>query len=187
MLGAAALAHGHVAGSPYDGQNPDCMPIVSREQTDTQPEIRTGSCGPDNAELLLKGKRHTSTNFLGAVLQHNLGHNACRDPKGLCCLSASLLEVCSAGVNEPSNTTYCCWKHGYANHDCPYPNRQPGQPYPVGAFIARSPYPWLLSMFNHPYEYLNGGHMNFSQFIRARFDYAPVRACDTSVSTWAVF
>lgn len=188
MLAATATAQGTFGeGMQFDGRYPECVPWIVQEQTETQPEIREGPCGPYNIELLLKGERHCSTNFFGGILEYNLGHDFCRDAHGQCCLSASMSEICSAGVNEPTPTTYCCWKHGYPNADCPYANRQPDQPYPVGAFIARSPYPWLLSMYHTPYEYFGGTDnntdmcgddtctksMTFSEFLRARFDYRP--------------
>jgi hypothetical protein len=129
--------------------------------------------------LLLHGERHTGTNFLHAVLYESFGAEACAVDSPLCVPVETFTAKCSSPV-EPTLTTYCCWKHGYPNRGCHYPDAWGSvrdatmHAYPIGVFVARTPYSWLLAMYDQPYEYDGDvGGMTFSEFIRRRFWYAP--------------
>ena len=137
------------------------------------------------AELVLKGERHTSTHFTGSTLARNFGSTACENEDTTCSGSCD-------GTGEPEATTFCCWKHGYANAGCPWMNIEP---YPAHVLLVRTPYSWLASMYADPYEYLgcdgNGCGCdgaaalsdcscgaeascgNFSNFLRSQFAYQP--------------
>lgn len=138
---------------------------------------------------MVKGERHTATNFVRAILQHSFG--ACNPvPEGAdtsCPYCGQCAHCDPRFVSEPSPTTYCCWKHGYASVGCRgwYHSRV----YPAHVFVIRSIYPWLLAMHRQPYEYdgpaLRGPHgLKFSEFIRREFQYAagPQGAAPRTVS-----
>lgn len=140
------------------------------------------------AAVVLKGERHHATNFLATILSLNF-ENACPNNKdGMCATCVPDLAM------EPSDTTYCCWKHGYASSACPHDD--------AAVLIVRSPYSWLTAMYEQPYEYNGcdgegcgcGGDFfskcacgaasscgNFSNFLRSAFTYAPWDAVDSRV------
>ena len=116
-------------------------------------------------QLVLKGERHMSTNFVAGILRAAFGDETCR-ANGFCA------DCVNGAEAEPTNNTYCCWKHGYASTSCPYSG---SVPYPAHVFVLRSIYPWLISMHHNPYEYDGDHNLTFSQFIRAPFAYTPVQ------------
>jgi len=85
--------------------------------------------------LLLKGERHTGTNFLHWVLEHNFGATVCSENDGAC-------AACDASLKPSAD---CCWKHGYTQDSCAYDAA-------TLVTLVRSPYPWLASMYDIPYE-----------------------------------
>lgn len=153
---------------------------------------------PEFPSFVMKGERLMSTNFLAALLRQNFGSSACEADDSLC-----LSNTYCVGKGEPSQTTYCCWKHGYADPECPFSSYQGdgAHPYPTHVFIARTPYSWLLSMYEKPYEYngcdgggcgcgaeyvnqslsycecgAQGSCGNFSHFLRSQYAYCPYKA-----------
>ena len=125
----------------------------------------------DVRQIVLKGERHMSTNFMNSILEQSFGSDVCSSSNGQC-------ADCDTDESyEPTNTTYCCWKHGYANSLCS--GWYNSNPYPDHVFMERSVYPWLLAMHDQPYEYdgttnADGAvDMTFSEFIRSPFMYTP--------------
>ena len=144
-------------------------------------------------QIVLKGERHCATNFVQAILNTNYGDDACEINGGAncwryncatfdpatsipdmrtCCLNRDTCSECTHNPPaEPSNTTYCCWKHGYANPGCV--GYTASAVYPAHVFVVRSVYPWLLSLHAAPYDLLGPRPDRFSDFLRAPFDYTP--------------
>ena len=129
-------------------------------------------------QIVIKGERHTATNFAKAILQHSLGVcNPEPEAADASCPYCGQCAHCDPHAAEPSPTSYCCWKHGYASVRCEGWSRS--QAYPAHVFVTRSIYPWLLAMYREPYEYRGPPtrgpfRQNFSAFIRRRFAYAPL-------------
>ena len=121
-------------------------------------------------QIVLKGERHTSTNFMHSILLQSFGSGVCTTADAQC-------AACDDTQIEPTPTTYCCWKHGYANSECH--GWYDSDPYPDHVFMERSIYPWLLSMHDEPFEYYGlksvdkSVEASFSDFIRQPFSYAP--------------
>jgi len=112
-----------------------------------------------------------STNFMHAILEQSFGSDVCVTHNTQCAACDSMEAY------EPTPTTYCCWKHGYANSNCS--GWFNSDPYPGHVFMERSIYPWLIAMHDQPYDYDGETNddgscsSNFSTFIRAPFSYAP--------------
>ena len=120
-------------------------------------------------QVNLKGERHSSTNFVMAIIQQNYGMDICPF-KGGCPFCANCARCDHSSEHEPTPTTYCCWKHGYADARCDGFKKEP---YPVHLFVTRSPYPWVISMHSQPYEYDGNRSASLSAFLRAPFEYEP--------------
>ena len=123
------------------------------------------------AQVNIKGERHSGTHFLMAMMQHLYGEGS-RIKPGVCpnsggCPFCGNCATCdhTASVKEPSNTTYCCWRHGYADAQCA---GFKSESYPLHLFVVRSPYPWLLAMHAQPYEYEGNYSVNRSVHRAAR-------------------
>ena len=123
------------------------------------------------AQVNIKGERHSGTHFLMAMMQHLYGEGS-RIKPGVCpnsggCPFCGNCATCdhTASVKEPSNTTYCCWRHGYADAQCA---GFKSESYPLHLFVVRSPYPWLLAMHAQPYEYEGNYSVNRSVHPAAR-------------------
>ena len=95
--------------------------------------------------LVLKGERHTGTNFLKLNLVRNFGEHVFDRPRNMSGAlggAASNADHPSVVGLDPTPTTMCEWKHGYAHDSCQY-RSDPATAYVT---LARSPYPWLLSL-----------------------------------------
>jgi len=150
---------------------------VSSALTATEPPRGSSTKEGYYPLIVIKGERHTGTNFITNVLENSFGSGirvlgGASDPDPMI--------SCNPFEREPP-LTYCCWKHGYASTFC-HGFQSPDLPaLPAGAvaslpphvFLVRSPYPWLLSMHDEPYDYDGDLTFNFSQFIRAPFSYVP--------------
>ena len=117
-------------------------------------------------QLVLKGERHMSTNFMTSILRQSFGTSVCSEHT-----TGGTCADCDTTADEPTSTTYCCWKHGYANSQCHGWYSSDG--YPAHVFMERSVYPWLLAMHDMPYEYDGNWSGTFSEFIRQPFAYTP--------------
>ena len=160
---------------------------ASAQRTERVPSALTatefrGSSDDDTGSyyplIVMKGERHTGTNFLTTVLEKSFGDSNIRVTGGVS--DKDPMVSCNPFEREPRHT-YCCWKHGYASTWChgfqsPDLPALPGgavQQLPAHAFLVRSPYPWILAMHNEPYDYNGDRGANFSEFIRAPFAYVP--------------
>ena len=150
---------------------------VSSALTATEPPRGSKSDEGYYPLIVIKGERHTGTNFITNVLENSFGSGirvlgGASDPDPMI--------SCNPFEREPP-LTYCCWKHGYASTFChgfqspdlPALPAGPVASLPPHVFLVRSPYPWLLSMHDEPYDYDGDLTFNFSQFIRAPFSYVP--------------
>jgi hypothetical protein len=151
-----------------------------------EPPRGSGSRGGYYPLIVIKGERHTGTNFITNILEKSFG-SAIRVLSGAS--DTDPLVSCNPFEREPPKT-YCCWKHGYASTWC-HGFQSPDLPalpggvvssLPPHVFLVRSPYPWLLSMHDEPYDYDGDLTFNFSQFIRAPFSYVPRDLQGTSLS-----
>ena len=151
-----------------------------------EPPIKSGSRGGYYPLIVIKGERHTGTNFITNILEKSFG-SAIRVLSGAS--DQDPMVSCNPFEREPPHT-YCCWKHGYASTWC-HGFQSPDLPalpggivssLPPHVFLVRSPYPWLLSMHDEPYDYDGDLTFNFSQFIRAPFSYVPRDLQGTSVA-----
>lgn len=125
--------------------------------------------------IAIKGERHTATHFLTATLDLNAANTnaicpSTDGPNDQC----SACVTCGMGCDKaPHADLYCCWKHGYATDGCAADSYSP--PAAEILTIVRSPYPWLLSMHDEPYDYRNNATgtqtppASFSDFLRAPF------------------
>jgi len=138
----------------------------------------TSSSSGYTRQLVLKGERHTSTNFLVTMLNQNFGDAICDDKAS--CNGCGQCAACDTSAAEPMHDdtlAFCCWKHGYADTSCS--GWTASSEDPAYVFLVRSVYPWLLAMHVEPYEYNGPGDKgkppaNFSDFIRTPFAYTPV-------------
>ena len=111
---------------------------------------------PPRPSLVERGERHAGNNFFQAILRVNFPgvteHNGCN--------------------SEPADSAkyYCCWTHGYVNDACA---QYFDPPLTALAFLARSPYSWLVAMHSEPYEHDGVVPASFSEFLRAPFSYTP--------------
>ena len=112
--------------------------------------------------LVLKGERHTGTHWLAHILRHNFPaehqrlHVEPTVPEDGCPFEQPF---------DYANLTMCCWTSGLADDRCVY-DPQPT----VYVFLVRHPYPWLLSMKAHPYEYdRDAAEMETSEYMRLPF------------------
>ena len=118
-------------------------------------------------QFVIKGERHTGTNFLHTLLAHNFGLATCpgeRDAQ--CALCSSHCVTCEGAPAEddgpptlptPEERHEClkgqqaCWKHGYACAACSDNYGSERALLPAHVFLVRSPYSWVLSMRERPY------------------------------------
>ena len=140
---------------------------VSSALTATEPPRSSSTKEGYYPLIVIKGERHTGTNFITNVLENSFGSGirvlgGASDPDPMI--------SCNPFEREPP-LTYCCWKHGYASTFC-HGFQSPDLPaLPAGAvaslpphvFLVRSPYPWLLSMHDEPYDY--DGDLTFNFYI----------------------
>ncbi len=112
---------------------------------------------PPTAQIMLMGERHSSTSFVEALLRHNFADGTCA--------AAGETETCAVCQCQPPSTPFstmgtavsgsaaamtCCWKHGYANHECDRCHN-PSSPVPARVFLLRSPYSWIVAMHSNGY------------------------------------
>ena len=112
--------------------------------------------------LVLKGERHTGTHWLSHVLKHNFAPEQQRLH-----VEPTIGEDNCPFVQpfENAQQTMCCWTSGKADDRCVF-DPQPT----VHVFLVRHPYPWLLSMKAHPYEYdRDAAEMDLSEYMRLPF------------------
>lgn len=160
------------------------LALASSRRTEHSPSVLTAteasvsSSYMENPLIVIKGERHAGTNFIASILENSFGISNIRVTGGLS--DKDPITSCNPFEREPPRT-YCCWKHGYASTWChgfqsPELPALPGgvvAELPAHVFLVRSPYPWLLAMHDEPYDYNGNLTFNFSQFIRAPFDYVP--------------
>jgi len=112
--------------------------------------------------LVLKGERHTGTHWLSQILRHNFDDKNQRlhvdptIPEDKCPFAQPFPEF---------RDTMCCWTSGKADDRCVYDSTPT-----VYVFMVRDPYPWLLSMKAHPFEYdRDAPSMSLSEYMRFPF------------------
>ena len=112
--------------------------------------------------LILKGERHTGTHWLSHVLRHNFDdkdqrlHVEPTIPEERCPFEQPFPEF---------RDTMCCWTSGKADDRCVYDTTPT-----VYVFLVRHPYPWMLSMKAHPFEYdRDAASMSLSEYMRFPF------------------
>ena len=112
--------------------------------------------------LILKGERHTGTHWLSQILRHNFDDKNQRlhvdptIPEDKCPFAQPFPEF---------RDTMCCWTSGKADDRCVYDSTPT-----VYVFMVRDPYPWLLSMKAHPFEYdRDAASMSLSEYMRFPF------------------
>ena len=153
---------------------PCLLPVLVATAQDEQAAL---SAGPAS-QLVIKGERHTGTNFLHEIVALNLGERACpghrgsqcADPCRAHCASAALFKTAGdeqfkkeAAPESVGLLAQCCWKHGYADAGC-------GASYAADAafvLLVRSPYPWALAMQQNGYGLkVNGSSMGLELSLR---------------------
>ena len=112
--------------------------------------------------LVLKGERHTGTHWLAQILRHNFDDKSQRlhvdptIPEDKCPFEQPFPEF---------REVMCCWTSGKADDRCVYDSTPT-----VYVFMVRDPYPWLLSMKAHPFEYdRDAPSMSLSEYMRFPF------------------
>ena len=114
--------------------------------------------GPNSSTVLvlLKGERHSGTNFMRAVLTRFLAVQPLPKPlvDTFMARSAPARHLQPPRIeDEPQREPLmCCWKHGYASEAC-LP-RPPAGPAPTALFVVlvRTPYSWLPNLWLTPYD-----------------------------------
>ena len=113
------------------------------------------------------------TNFMHSILLNSFGSDVC-DMGERQCAACDNNEF----LYEPDDSTFCCWKSGYASTGCT--GWFDSVPYPDHVFMLRSIYPWLLSMYDMPMQYDGlknedgySPNCTFADFIRNEFVYSP--------------
>ena len=135
--------------------------------------------------VVLRGERHTGTNFMKAVLSRNLSPlhelplpyehtwvtpTADRQTEPRSAQQYSQPPPYDGRLNASDlEPLMCCWKHGYASDAClPSPSIGPAPP-TLFVLLVRSPYVWLPSMWLCPYEGGPGGKGSFSSWLSRPF------------------
>lgn len=160
--------------------------------------------------LILRGERHTATNFLSTVLSRNIIGLRPVGPPFVATWhvqqrrNSTPLALQPRASNEAAQqveheSLMCCWKHGYASDDCVPTEATRARakasasvpvapPSPVAAsfvILVRAPYAWLPSMWLCPYDLL-GGVGSFGDWLRRPFPYVDAylhaRSCDAPVA-----
>ena len=138
--------------------------------------------------ILVKGERHSGTNFLFALLRVNFGV-AVRP------FRAYEYHVGCEAAAQPSGDTNCCSKHGFPSGACVF-----SPPVAVLVAIMRSPYSWLAAMRRECYcdkeDRVKYRKMSFDAFLRAPLKLAPAyssassrchptKGCENPVVAWS--
>jgi len=153
-------------------------------------ESRSSSGDGDSEEwastvIVLKGERHMGTEFVDATVMKNfdVGKNGYVFGYRKESSSWQTGTQCSTDHHDSS---FACWKHGYANETGNFQCVDPNGANPrarqactkkILLSVTRNPYSWLTRMYCKPYTCvgcttkLNGP---FSQFLREPFRYFPL-------------
>ena len=125
--------------------------VVSSPAGDAATTVLAPASVPNRPEqhaeqILIKGERHTGTNFLQATLLESFGKAHCPGGQGAQCAESCTARC--AHCAKPSTAcvaqAQCCWKHGFASAACETSAC-------ALVFLVRSPYSWALSMRENGY------------------------------------
>ena len=143
----------------------------------------------NTAMVYMKGERHMGTEFLLSTIRNNFELET-RGGTHVLLAPASI-----NGVKTPAPScdpqlhdgTFCCWKHGYPNENCPgevcYGTSSDGkQKFEIPCTekmlvtTTRNPYSWMTAMWITPYTCVScklRPDASFSEFLRSPFKYFP--------------
>jgi len=149
------------------------------------------SNGDDDSEgmastvIVLKGERHTGTEFVDATVMKNFDVGRNGYVYGLVKEEGTekTEAVCKPHEGDGS---FACWKHGYANVTGDFECADPQADNPrakractkkVLLSVTRNPYSWLTRMYCEPYTCVGcttHSTGSFSKFLREPFRYFPL-------------